>query len=86
MARSCTPFDITVAGDLEPAFAKVKKMADEGGVTFEGSSASGTFAGKGIEGAYVSAGKRVTITITKKPFIYPCSMIASRIRKLFEKD
>jgi hypothetical protein len=37
----------------------------------------------GFEGQYQVNGETITITITEKPFLIPCTLIESKIREFF---
>ncbi len=62
-----------------------EELAKQGGIRFNGDKSSGTISGKGFAGEYSltqgSDGTRLTLTITKKPFIVPWGMIESAIEK-----
>lgn len=77
-------FTISLAGkDITSEINKIKAAMVNGG-TFEGDIASGKFSGSGVEGYYlVKPGAQIEITITKKPFIAPMSLVESRIRSYF---
>lgn len=84
---SCDPFDVNVTGDLQAALDRVKKQITDGGGTFSGDTKAGTFSGSTlvgkVTGKYTVSGKVVTITITDKPLLAPCSTIESKIREYF---
>lgn len=84
MARGCDAFEVRVPGDIEALWAEVKRKADEEGLLFQGNASAGRFSGKGVSGIYQTAGDRVTIRITEKPWILPCRAIESRFRNFFE--
>ncbi len=84
MARGCDAFEIRVPGDIEALLADVKRKADEEGLLFQGDASAGRFSGKGVSGIYQTAGDRLTIRITEKPWILPCKAIESRFRTFFE--
>ncbi len=66
-----------------------EELAKQGGIRFNGDQSSGTISGKGFAGEYnltqSSEGTRLTLTITKKPFIVPWGMIESTIEKEAQK-
>jgi archaellum component FlaF (FlaF/FlaG flagellin family) len=64
---SCDPFDVTVTGDPATVFNQVKTTVEsQGGVV-------------NVQGNYVISGQTVTITVTQKPFLLPCSEIESEV-------
>lgn len=86
-SSSCDPFDVTVAGDLAAAVARVRAHITEEGGTFTGDASKGTFSGGTpfgtIHGEYAVRGNVVTVTITKRPRIAGCDLIEGRIREYF---
>ena len=79
----CPPFTITVREDLNTALARVKQKAAEKGITFIGDTQRGSFSGD-VSGTYSVSGNQVTVKISSRPFIYPCGVIESELRKYFE--
>jgi len=78
-------FTINLTGkDIATEINKIKAgMAGTGG-TFVGDTQAGTFSGSGVIGNYhVTAGAQIEITITKKPFIAPMSLVERKIRSYF---
>jgi hypothetical protein len=88
MATSCDPFDVTVSGDLQAAVDRARAKVTGAGGTFTGDTKSGSFSGPSgvgtIEGKYSVSGQVVTVKVTKKPFIVPCSKIESTVRDYFK--
>ena len=76
-------FIIRANGNLDTLLAKVKKLASGNSTRFSGNSKSGSFAALGVEASYKVVNRLVHITITKKPFIYPWSLVESKIRGFF---
>lgn len=70
--------------DPEETTKELIEMAEKQGFTFHGDTRKGTFEYKGqvtAKGEYTRSGKKLTITVTKRPFFVPCSMIVSEINK-----
>ena len=61
-------------------YSNAKKLAGEFGARFKGNSCSGNFSGFGVEANYRVVDGFSYITITKKPFIYPWSLVENQIR------
>lgn len=84
----CHPFNVLVTTDLAAVLDRVRSQITGGGGQFDGDQQSGTFSGEvpvmgGFEGQYEVSGDQITITITEKPFLIPCSVIETRIREFF---
>jgi hypothetical protein len=70
--------------DANKAFAHAGHAIVRNGGTLAGSAAVGEFEGSGVRGNYRLTGDSVfVITITKKPFICPESMVEGKIRTFF---
>lgn len=78
-------FQITLSQDPASAVEKVRKLLTESGSEFTGDSSSGSFAGSGVKGLYHVSGQVVTITILKKPFVAPMSLVESKVRAYFKE-
>jgi hypothetical protein len=84
---SCDPFDVPVSGDPATVFNQVKTAIENNGGRLTGDQNSGNIS-VGIpilgtvQGNYVFSGQIVTITVTEKPFLLPCSKIESEITGL----
>lgn len=76
-------FAIPMTGDPAALLARAKAAAAQGGIALEGDTEAGTFAGSGVEGAYRRDGTTMHVTIDKKPFFAPWSMVESRLRGFF---
>lgn len=68
---------------LKDKLFKVRNLMQSSGSLFVGNDSSGSFAGSGVKGEYQVIGEDVHITITKKPFIVPYSIVESKIRNYF---
>jgi len=68
---------------LKETFEKIKLEMTTGGGLFEGDEMSGNFSGGGVIGSYTVLGTTVNITISKKPFIVPVSLIEGKIKSYF---
>lgn len=78
-------FTIKLTGkDLVNEVAKIKSGLITGGGKFEGDICSGKFSGSGVSGYYITTGDTIEITITKKPFIAPMSLVENKIRSYFD--
>ena len=78
-------FTINLTGkDIATEVNKIKAgLAGSGGI-FQGDTSSGNFSGAGVVGSYiVTTGAQIEITITKKPFIAPMSLVEKKIRSYF---
>ncbi len=80
----CPPIQMPVTGDPETLFERINKRLADYGIELSGDIGSGRFDGKGITGEYVVADNVVTVTVTSKPPLVPCSMVERELRKLFE--
>ena len=78
-------FTISLAGkDIATEISKIKAGLAGSGGTFAGDIQSGNFSGSGVVGHYlVTAGAQIEITITKKPFVAPMSLVEKKIRSYF---
>lgn len=79
----CPSFKISVNGDLNSILNHVKQEASQKGIAFSGDTSGGSFSGMGIVGTYSVSGNQVTVNISQKPLIAPCSYIESELRKYF---
>lgn len=77
-------FQITLSQDPATVVESVRKLLTESGSEFSGDSSSGSFSGSGVKGLYHVTGSVVTITITKKPFMAPMSLVESKVREYFK--
>ncbi len=80
----CPPVQIPVTGDPETQFERIRKHLADYGIELSGDTERGSFEGKGIAGEYTVSENVVTVTVTKKPPLVPCSMVEREVRKLFE--
>ncbi len=86
MSSTCDPFAVTVVGDTAALFDKVKAYVESHGGVVTGNSTSGSLAANipivgALHGNYNISGQTVTITVTQKPFLLPCSTIEANVRK-----
>ena len=77
-------FTITLSQDSATIVDKAKAMLIESGNKFTGDSSKGSFSGSGIAGTYHISGNVATITIDKKPFVIPMSLVESKVREYFK--
>jgi hypothetical protein len=79
-----TNFSIPLNGrDPSTLLEKAKAEAASHSFTFSGDDHSGNFAGKGVSGAYAVSQSDVVVSIDKKPFFLPMSVIESAVNELF---
>jgi len=79
-------FSIDITGkDLKQELATLKHQVTSNGGLFEGTESGGNFSGSGVSGIYAVSAQTLIITITKKPFIAPMSLVESKIRSYFGK-
>ena len=76
-------FSINKPSNITAALSKVSATIKNSGGSFSGNENSGRFSGSGVEGKYDVTGNYIKITITKKPFFYPESVVENEIRKYF---
>jgi len=76
-------FTINLTCSATEALDKAKCAVESSGGQLTGDTVSGNFSGSGVIGVYQMSGSDVTITITKKPFIAPMSLIESKVREFF---
>ena len=69
--------------NVDQSLAKVKSEMLKAGHKFNGDSSKGEFAGGGVEGEYSIDGNTVTVSVTKKPFVAPKSLIEKKIKEYF---
>ena len=77
-------FSFNVKSTPEELLKLLKKMIEKAdGIEFSGNERSGSGSGKGFEGTYKmhkkGAANKVDITITKKPWLIPWSLIESKL-------
>lgn len=77
-------FTINLTGSVTEALDRARHTISGSGGDITGDESSGTFAGSGVLGSYHITGSTVTITINKKPFIAPMSLIESKVREFFK--
>lgn len=77
-------FSIPFSGEAEIILAKAKAAIESQQGTFAGDTNAGDFDvtvfGNTIKGTYIINGHDLNITITRKPFLVPCSTIESLLR------
>ena len=80
-------FDIKKAADIAATVKSVEYKIKNSGGRFSGDEKSGSFINRAgdIAGNYLVGANNIKITITKKPFIYPDSIVESKIREYFEQ-
>lgn len=78
-------FIVNLSGkDIATEISKIKAGLAGSGGKFDGDITSGCFSMSGVQGQYiVKTGAQIEITITKKPFIAPMSLVEKKIRSYF---
>ena len=79
-------FNIKKPADIPEALKSVEYKIKSSGGAFSGDEQSGAFANRSrdVTGQYSVGADAIRITITRKPFLYPDSVVESRIREYFE--
>jgi len=75
-------FSVPVSNPQE-SFEKAKNAIKKAGANVKGDCNAGSFSGSGLEGSYVFENGSLNITINKKPFIAPESLIKSKVKEFF---
>jgi hypothetical protein len=80
-------FSVTIPEglDLKAGVEKVKAGVIAAGGKYQFDGTKGMFEVKGVSGAFFVAGRIVTITISKKPFIVSNGYVESTIRDYFKQ-
>jgi len=80
-------FTIKKTADITQTVKSVEYKIQNSGGKFSGNEKSGSFVNRAgdISGKYLVGDSNITITITSKPFIYPNSIVESKIREYFEQ-
>lgn len=65
-------------------FELAKEKAKRSGAKLSGSVASGEFSANGVVGTYKTRGDFLEVTVTKKPFYIPESVIKSKLEGFFK--
>ncbi len=76
-------FTVKLTCPAPEALDKARCAISESGGILTGDTSNGSFSGSGVMGSYHISGDEATITITKKPFIAPMSLIESKVREFF---
>jgi hypothetical protein len=69
--------------DRVSLFELAKEKARQSGAKLSGSVASGNFSANGVVGTYRTQGDFFEVTITKKPWYIPESVIKSKLEAFF---
>ena len=77
-------FSIPFSGEAEAILAKAKTAIESQQGVFTGDANAGEFSvsvfANSIKGSYLVSGQYLSITITDKPFIVPCSTIEGLLK------
>ena len=76
-------FEIAKPQNIKNALITTRQKIIGSGGAFSGDEQSGRFSGKGVDGIYKVGNSNITITITKKPALYPASAVKSAIEEYF---
>lgn len=82
MAKCNIKVTVTVKGKIGDVLKKVKAVAQQKNVKFEGDETHGKFSGD-AEGSYVVDGQDIVITITDKPWYATDGQVSEAIKKFF---
>jgi len=66
---------------LEKALAQLASEAAKHGISFEYNLAKGSASGRGFAGHYAVHPDHIMVTVTKKPFIVPGSVVEEKVKK-----
>jgi hypothetical protein len=88
---TCDPIQVTVSGNSAAIFDKIKTFVESHGGVVNGDQNSGDISAKipvlgAFHGNYLISGQTVTITVTQKPLLLPCSTIESNVRDFLNSD
>lgn len=78
-------FDVEFSVSPTDLLSYLKNEVETNSGMFDGDTFNGTFSGKGIKGEYSVLGNVVSVSIVKKPFIVPMSLVEKEIRRYFPK-
>lgn len=81
---SCAPFTIDFTISPEELVGKAKSAIEKAGGSFSGNTSAGSFdisSPVKVEGNYTVSGQTITLTVTEKPMIVPCSMIEAKLKE-----
>ena len=76
-------FTINKPSDITTTLAKVSRTIKNNGGNFLGNENFGRFSGNGVEGQYNIMGEHIKVSIIKKPFFAPDSLIEKKISEYF---
>jgi hypothetical protein len=76
--------EFTLKEEPQHAIKRARLIAEKNGVHMIGDTATGKFAGHGLDGIYEVAGSTIAITIRRKPMLIPWSMIEHRLQEFFK--
>ena len=84
----CT-FTVPFNGDAEIILGKARRLVEKQGGLFDGDINSGSFSlsvfGNSIAGSYSVSGNELSMVVSEKPFMVPCSMIENMLRSELTK-
>lgn len=76
-------FTYPLSSSPEVFFEKCRQAAARSGGTCEGDATAGQFSGQGVAGYYRVVDNTIEVTVTRKPFIIPWSLVESALRGFF---
>ena len=86
---SACSFTVPFTTDAETVLSKAKHLVEKNGGNFNGDVNAGDFSlsvfGNSISGNYSVSSNELSMVITDKPFMIPCSMIESMLADQLNK-
>ncbi|GEO08337.1 hypothetical protein [Segetibacter aerophilus] len=81
-------FSIAFSGDAESLIKRAKQQIEQAGGSLLGDATQGSFQGQtpigSIEGSYNVEGQKISLNITKKPFLLSCSRIEKELSAVMQ--
>lgn len=81
---ACAPFTVEFTMTPEELVGKARKAIEDAGGTFSGNTSEGSFEISSpvkVKAHYTMTANSITLTVTDKPMIVPCSMIEAKLRE-----
>lgn len=70
---------IPYSGDLNAKLQQIRTWTAQYGVSFQGSTESGSFSGRGLNGSYRREGGFIVVTITSVPLLMSENSVVSKM-------
>lgn len=84
LAAAACHFKVSFSGSAQDLVDRARQKVQGAGGTFDGDAGSGSFSVPTplghVQGDYQISGQALTVNITKKPFLIPCSAIESYVK------